>query len=393
MPWKETNAVDQRRMFIEEWLKGKESVNGLCEAYGISRKTGYKWIQRFHDGGIANLLDRSRRPHRTVCTVSEEMQERIVQLRKQHVRWGPKKLRAWLCSHESSVQWPAPSTIGELLKKRGMIPDKRRRTRKARVEESLTTPTAPNHVWATDFKGAYRVGGKYCHPLTTSDLFSRYLLKLKPLDGEQHKLVQPVFEWMFQEYGMPYRIRSDNGPPFASVQAPGGLSRLSVWWVRLGITPERIQPGHPEQNGSHERMHRTLKAEAIHPGCSRQGEQEALLEQFRVYYNEERPHESLEQNTPQTLYKSSLREYPKVLPDPEYPVEFAVRRVQKRGTFKWSGIEVSIGSVLSSQEIGVEAIADGAWQLWFGPVYLGLLLDEGKRRITYLKNQLPQADR
>jgi hypothetical protein len=217
------------------------------------------------------------------------------------------------------------------------------------------------------------------------------LLKLKPLDGERFNLVQPVFEQMFREYGMPYRIRSDNGAPFASAQTPGGLSQLSVWWVRLGITPERIQPGHPEQNGSHERMHRTLKAEGIHPGRSRQGEQEALLEEFRVYYNEERPHEALGQKKPASIYVPSVREFPSLLPDPEYPMEFAVRRVQTNGSFKWLGIKVCLGKVLATQEIGVEEIADGVNQLWFGPVYLGLLVDEGKKRISYLKNQLPKA--
>jgi hypothetical protein len=255
----------------------------------------------------------------------------------------------------------------------------------------LTAATAPNQAWSTDFKGAYRVGGNYCHPLTTTDLFSRYILKLHPLDGERFEWVQPIYEGLFREYGMPYRIRSDNGPPFASVQAAGGLSRLSVWWVRLGITPERIEPGHPEQNGCHERMHRTMKAEGVHPGRSRQGEQEILLEEFRVDFNEERPHEALGQKTPASVYIPSLREYPKELPDPEYPMEFAVRRTDGTGTISWSSIKVRLGNVLRNQEIGVEEIADGVWQTWFGPVYLGLLVNEGKKKISFLKNQLPKA--
>jgi len=391
MPWKETNAVDQRKMFIEEWLKCKNTIEELCNVFGISRKTGYKWIERFHDGGIANLMDRSRRPHRLIRVIGEKSAEAIVALRKRYPTWGPKKLRAKLCEREPDWQWPAESTIGALLKKRGLIGERRRRVRTPHLSQHLTAVTAPNQVWSTDFKGAYRVNGNYCHPLTTTDLFSRYILKLHPLAGERFELVQPVYERLFQEYGIPYRIRSDNGPPFASTQAPGGLSRLSVWWIRLGITPERIKPGHPEQNGCHERMHRTMKAEGVHPGRSRQGEQEALLEEFRVYFNEERPHEALGQKIPASIYTPSLREYPKELPDPEYPMEFTVRRTDLHGRISWSNIEINIGHVVKRQAIGVEEIADGIWQIWFGPVYLGLMVEEGKKKFSFLKNQLPQA--
>lgn len=225
MPWKEINAVDQRKMFIEEWLKDKESVEELCEVFGISRKTGYKWIERFHDGGIANLMDRSRRPHRLVRIISEETAAAIVALRKRYPTWGPKKLRAKLCERQPDAVWPVESTIGALLKKRGLIGERRRRARTPHLSQPLTTATGPNQVWTTDFKGAYRVGGNYCHPLTAADLFSRYILKLHPLEGERFAWVQPVYERLFREYGMPYRIRSDNGPPFASVQATGGLSQ------------------------------------------------------------------------------------------------------------------------------------------------------------------------
>jgi transposase InsO family protein len=390
VPWKELNIVDERRAFIAEWLKRKEGFGELCDTYGISRKTGYKWVQRFYDGGISGLLDRSRRPHRLVNKVSEEIEEVVVKARERYPTWGPKKLKAWLAKQDPETRWPAESTIGALLKRRGLVLNRRKRTRTPHQTQPLAAATEPNAVWTTDFKGAYRVAGKYCHPLTIADAHSRFLLKLHPLEGERFSLVQPVFERVFREYGMPYRIRSDNGSPFASRQSVGGLSRLAVWWVRLGITPELIEPGHPEQNGRHERMHRTMKAEGVHPGRSREGEQERLLEQFRVYYNEERPHEALGQRTPTEVYNHSPRTFPEDLPEPEYPREFVLRRVQKEGHFTWNGCRTRVGKVLGGQEIGVEPISDGRWQVWFGPIYLGLIVDEGRRKSLFLKNDLKE---
>lgn len=388
VPWMEMSIVEERRAFIAEWLQKRDTFADLCGRYSVSRKTGYKWIARFYDGGLAGLLDQSRRPHRIRCAVSEEIAEMVVELRKRYPTWGPRKLRAWLTAKQPEQRWPVASTIGALLRRRGLVQERRgRRRRTPQQAPPLAAATEPNAVWTGDFKGAYRVAAKYCHPLTIADASSRYLLKVQPLDGEKFAQVQPVFERVFREYGLPWRIRTDNGSPFASTQAVGGLSRLAVWWVRLGILPERIEPGHPEQNGRHERMHRTLKAEAVHPGRSRAGEQEQLLEKFRRYYNEERPHEALEQRTPASVYVSSPRPYPDELPEPEYPGEFAIRRVGPNGYFRWNGGVMPLGEVLKGQAIGIEAVSDGRWQAWFGPVYLGLLVDEGRRKTVFLRNR------
>ena len=386
VPWKETRVVDERRAFIAEWLKRREDFAELCGKYEVSRKTGYKWVQRFYDGGVAGLLDRSRRPHRLVRTVSEETAAAVVELRGRYPTWGPKKLKAWLADHEPQHRWPALSTIGELLKRRGLVMERHRRQRTPHPTQPLAAATEPNAVWTGDFKGAYRVAGKYCHPLTIADACSRFLFKLQPLDGEQFALVRPVFELVFREYGLPWRLRTDNGPPFASVQAAGGLSRLSVWWVRLGITPERIEPGHPEQNGRHERMHRTMNAEAVHPGRSRAGEQEALLEEFRRYFNQERPHEALGQRTPASQHVNSPRSFPEELPDPDYPREFVTRRVAPNGYISWNSCSLRLGNALARQEIGLEPVSDGRWQAWFGPVYLGLIVDEARKQSMFMRN-------
>lgn len=386
MPWKERNAVDERNTFVLECLRDKERFTELCEQYEISRKTGYKWLQRFHEGGPPALLDRSRRPHRIASMVSEAVAEQVVALRKKHPTWGPKKLRGELIRVAPETHWPALSTIGSLLKRRGLIPERKRRIRTPYKTQPLAAATAPNTVWTADFKGAYRVAGRYCHPLTIMDAHSRYLLKVHPLEKESFKLVQPVFEQVFREYGMPYRIRTDNGSPFASTKAVGGLSKLSVWWIRLGILPERIEPGHPEQNGRHERMHRTLKAEAVHPGRTREGEQETLLETFRKHYNDERPHEALKQCTPASVHVLSTIPYPERLPDPEYPREFALRRAGPSGQIKFNRTSICLGSVLGRQEIGLETISDGKWQVWFGPIYLGHMIDGGRGNAIFRKN-------
>jgi putative transposase len=386
VPWKETSVVDERRAFVAEYLKRREEFAALCAKYGVSRKTGYKWVQRFYDGGVAGLLDRTRRPRRMAHVMSEDVEAAILELRQRYPTWGPKKLRARLLEMEPETRWPALSTMGELLKRRGLVRERKRRIRTPHPTQPLAAATEPNTVWTADFKGAYRVAGKYCHPLTIADAHSRYLLKLQPLDGERLALVQPVFERVFREYGLPWRIRTDNGPPFASLHAAGGLSRLSVWWVRLGILPERIEPGHPEQNGRHERMHRTMKAEAVRPGRSREGEQERLLEEFRRYYDDERPHEALGQRTPASVYVPSSRPFPEELPEPEYPTEFALRRVGPNGYFSWNGCPLNLGGVLAKEEIGIEPVSDGRWQVWFGPIYLGLVIDERKGKSLFMRN-------
>lgn len=386
MPWMETHVMDQRELFVEEVLKKRKRVLECCEQFGVSRKTAYKWLQRFYQGGMPGLVDWSRRPHRSPFAVSEDVADLVVAARKAHPLWGPRKLRAWLVDHERETLWPAPSTIGDLLKRRGLVDGRRHRRRTPQATQPLAAATEPNVVWTVDFKGCFRVAGRYCHPLTLADAHSRYLLQLQSLDGESFGLVQPVFESAFREFGLPLRLRSDNGSPFAS-RGLGGLSRLAVWWVRLGITPERIEPGHPEQNGRHERMHRTLKDETARPPRVSAEEQQRAFDRFRREFNDERPHEALGQRTPASCYKPSQRQFPEEAPDPEYPLEFVVRRVYNNGQIRWNCDKLVLGEVLANQAVGFEAVSDGRWQLWFGPIYLGLVIEERKGKNSFIRSK------
>jgi transposase InsO family protein len=259
MPWKEQRVVSQREAFIRAHLQSRATMAELCREFGVSRKTGYKWTQRFLDGGIPNLVDRLRAPHVLPRAVSSEVVDAIVALRKRFPSWGAKKLEAYLEREHPAVSWPCRSTMAQIIRRHGLTEPRRRRRTTPESSQPLAAATAPNIVWCTDFKGKFRVDGRYCHPLTITDGRSRFVLRSEPLEGERTEAARVVFESAFREYGLPLRMRSDNGAPFASTGI-GGLSSLSVWWIKLGIFPERIQPGHPEQNGRHERMHRTLKA-------------------------------------------------------------------------------------------------------------------------------------
>jgi putative transposase len=385
VPWTETTVVDQRKRFIEAWLGRRDSLASLSEQFGISRKTAWKWTKRFYEGGSPALADHSRRPLHVPHAISEEIAAEIVAVRKRYPLWGPRKLRAWLLEHEPQEAWPAPSTIGALLKQRGLVLPRRRRIRTPLSTQPLAAATDPNVVWCTDFKGCFRVGGQYCHPLTISDGCSRFLLRVQAVEAERFECVQPVFESAFREYGMPWRMRSDNGAPFAS-KALGGLSRLSVWWVRLGITPERIVPGHPEQNGRHERMHRTLKEGTAQPPRSDAARQQRAFDEFREEFNQERPHEALGQKTPASRHELSRRPFPERVGDPEYPSEFELRRTGARGELSFSGKRLCMGETLTSQVIGIEEVSDGCWQLWFGPIYLGTLVQKPKRELELHRN-------
>lgn len=358
----------------------------LCRDFGVSRKTGYKWVERFFESGAPGLADLSRAPVRRPHALDDTLAEAIVELRKKHPTWGPKKLLAYLSRKHPKREWPAQSTIGALLKRRGLVEPRRRRSRTPRSTHPLAAATEPNVVWCVDFKGKFRVGRQYCHPLTISDAHSRFLLECKKTEGERTEPVKAVFEQAFEEYGLPLRIRSDNGSPFAS-RAVGGLSRLSIWWIKLGILPERIEPGHPEQNGSHERMHRTLKLETASPPESTLDAQQAAFDGFRYTYNHERPHEALGQRTPASIYTVSPRPMPSYVGEPEYPEEFDVRRVTPKGIIKLKSNAIPLSSLLAGEVVGVEEIDDGKWQLWFGPVYLGVVIEEGRgKKLEVVKN-------
>lgn len=385
MPWKETQAVDERRTFIEEWLRRRAPMAQLAAEFGVSRKTAYKWAERYHQGGLAGLVDASRAPHTRPQQVDEATAKKIVELRQRHPFWGPKKLRAWLEQHAPEIRWPAVSTMGELLKARGLVEERRKRRRTPLSTQPLAAATESNIVWSADFKGQFKVGGRYCYPLTISDNFSRFLLAVDGVDDEREPTVKPIFERVFRDDGLPLRMRTDNGPPFAS-KAIGGLSRLSVWWVKLGITPERIEPGQPQQNGRHERMHRTLKAQTARPPRPTREAQQAAFDEFRGVYNAERPHEALQQRPPASVYQRSMRVWSGEVNDPDYPNDFLVRRVSKSGELRWGGVTTYIATVLAGEAIGIEDVDDGVAQLWFGPIYLGTMTQLGKEKVELLPN-------
>jgi putative transposase len=381
MPWKETRAVDERTQFIAAVLEDpRGNFTRLCARFGISRNKGYKWVSRYQQHGPGGLEDQKSVartcPHRTADMVVG----RVVELRKQFPFDGAKKLRARLLAlPDVNFVVPAASTIGEILDRYGLIRPRRMRLRTPPSSEPLGHATAPNHVWCTDFKGHFACrDGTRCHPLTISDAASRYLIKCEGLLQPQYEPVRLQFERAFHEFGIPERIRSDNGPPFAT-NALGGLSHLSVWWVQLGIVPERIEPGKPQQNGRHERMHRTLKEQTASPPSATLVEQQRSFDRFRADYNEHRPHEALGQVPPARVYEASARPMPARLQDVEYASEFKVRRVQTTGQFDWKGTNLQITKALGGQRVGLRQTDEDEWELFYGPLLLGFVLFRDQR--------------
>jgi putative transposase len=374
MPWRETCQMDERVKFIAAYLRGEMHLTELCESFGISRKTAYKWLDRYAGGGVACLVDQSRRPHHSPRAVTAEVEHAFVDARKHHPTWGPKKLRTALAKSFPGLQLPAVSTVGSILSRRGLTQPRRRLRRVATpYGQPFLSYDTPNAVWCADFKGHFRLDdGVRCNPLTISDGHSRYLLRCEGLPKQREDLAREVFESAFREYGLPYAIRTDNGAPFSTLAA-GGLSSLSVWWIRLGIIHERIEPGRPDQNGRHERMHRTLKAETAKPPKANMIAQQLAFDVFRREYNNERPHEALEMKAPATLYAASSRLYPERVPDPEYPKEFVPKRVTPNGMLRWQSCEWYLSWCLRAELVGLREIADGQWSVNFGPVQLGVI--------------------
>lgn len=370
--------MDERVRFITEVNKAQVSFAALCRSFGISRKTGYKWCDRYEEFGPAGLEERPpiarHCPHKT----ADELVAALIELRKDHPTWGPKKLKARL-EALGTKDVPAASTIGDMLKRHGLVRPRRRRVYPpSMTPQPLAEATVPNDTWCVDFKGHFALGDrKRCYPLTITDQVSRYLLKCESVETPDAKHVRPHFERAFREFGLPLRMRSDNGPPFATVGI-GGLSELSVWWIKLGIVPERIEPGKPEQNGRHERMHRTLAEDvASKPEANRQAQQLAF-DRFRREYNDVRPHEALSMATPASQYTTSRRVMPAVLSSPEYPATMAVRRVAPNGRLTWQGQDVFLSKLLRGEPVGVEPIDEQRWRLHYGPVVLAELTMRGK---------------
>jgi len=367
----ETSPMEQRARFIHDDRLNVYTTTELCARYGISRKTGYKWLARFEEAGRAVLQDRSRASHACPHRIAEDVAALICAARRQHPSWGPGKLVDWLRPRHPGVALPAISTAGDLLARRGLVSKRRRRRRYQHPGVVPATTTQANDLWTADFKGHFRTrDGIYCYPLTVADLHTRYLLACHGLLSTKGQGVRPVFEQLFREYGVPRAIRTDNGVPFATIGLHG-LSQLNVWWLRLGIQHQRILPAHPQQNGAHERMHKTLKGEAIRPPRSTLATQQRAFTAFRRLYNEERPHAALHGRTPASLYRASPRAYPGTLPPVEYPGHFIVKRVTNAGTIRFKTRLLFLATALTHHPVGLEEVADGIWSLHFCHVLLG----------------------
>jgi transposase InsO family protein len=362
--------------FVQEYGRAVTTMAELCRAYGIARKTGYKWVERFMEQGRNGLEDLSRAPERHPNQTEREVEEEILALRGRHMRWGPRKLRRYLQDRRPQRAWPAASTIGELLKREGLVVERRPRPKTPPYTQPFAAAASPNQVWCADFKGWFRTqDGERIDPLTMTDAHSRYLLRCQAVEKADTEAVRAICEAAFREYGLPGAIRTDNGAPFAS-RAIAGLSRLSVYWMKLGIVPERIAAGHPEQNGRHERMHRTLKEETATPGAANRRAQQRAFDRFRREYNEERPHEALGQQTPSSRYRPSPRLYPERLPEPEYDSGLEVRRVYPHGQFFWQGHDVFLSKALAGERIGLESVEDDYWCVYFAEFPLALFDSE-----------------
>jgi transposase InsO family protein len=371
--------MDQRTRFIADYLRGTLSVTELCDNYGISRKTAYKWIDRYLREGPAGLSYRSRRPASSPNSTPPALVEAIIKARQHHPSWGAKKLLKILHSKHPRWPWPGRSTVCDILKRHGLVAKKRRPRKIGHPGKPTTLVTAPNDLWCADFKGHFKTGnGRYCYPLTVSDQCSRYLLGCQSLLNTSVADSKPVFTRLFKEFGLPKRIRTDNGVPFATTSL-ARLSRLSAWWLRLGVIPEFIEPGKPQQNGAHERMHRTLKAEATRPSAANHIAQQRRFNRFRDEFNNERPHEALDMQTPASLYESSPRPMPNKLPPLQYPDRFEVRYVSANGGIRWHCQWVNVSHVCTGEHVGLEEIDNGVWNIYFGPLKLGRLLERHMR--------------
>jgi transposase InsO family protein len=385
MSWKVEKVVEQRLRFVTESEREECSLAELCRQHQIARQTGYKWLERYATGGVEGLWDRPRAPHEHPNEVGEATEQQILAVRAKYPLWGARKIRAHLKRKGCVGVVPATSTIGLILKSHGLTVARRRRPRAAPHSEPLAAADAPNRVWCADFKGWFRTGdGRRCDPLTITDGHSRYLLRCQAVKGEDTVHAKPVFEAAFREYGLPARLRTDNGAPFGS-SGDTGLSALAVWWIKLGIYPERIRPGKPQENGRHERMHLTLKQATASPPAWSWREQQRRFDQFREEYNQERPHEALGQVPPALWYQPSGRAWPTRLREVAYDLGVEVRRVEQGGRIRWRGNRVFVSHSLEGEPVGLKPIGTEAWQLYFSFYELGVV--EGERTRIWTPEQ------
>jgi transposase InsO family protein len=387
MPFKETCVEEETMRFIAACLRNEANMTERCEAFGISREWGYELLKRFRAEGPAGLVPRSKAPHRHGQAMPAAVAEAILRLRCEWPSWGPKKLRAELARRAPGVGWPAHSTIGDLLRREGLSEPRKRRRTAVPVTQPFAPVRAPNDLWCIDFKGWFRTrDGQRCDPLTLTDADSRFLLACRIVEPTERG-VRPVVDAVFREHGLPLAIRSDNGPPFASIGA-GGLTALAVHWVKLGIRLERTDKASPQQNGRHERMHGTLKKEAANPPADTPAAQQDALDRFQHNFNQVRPHEALGQKTPASRYTPSPRPYPDRIEEPTYAADHAVRRVRTNGTIKWGGELVFVSEALIGEPVGIAETLTGDWIVRFADIKLGHI-DRKTRKLRHFAPARP----
>nr|WP_321527346.1 IS481 family transposase [Sedimenticola selenatireducens] len=383
MPWKECNRMEERLRFVARLLDG-EKMAPLCREFGISRKTGYKLFNRYKNEGLAGLEDQSKRPYRHANKLPFQIERAILKIKTEHKSWGAPKIREKLIRLYPMIRPPAKSTVHAVLDRHGLVTRRKRHHPKAQGT-SLRDSQTPNGLWCADFKGEFLLGNRcYCYPLTMTDYASRYLLSCEGLESTKEVGAFPVFERTFKQFGLPQAIRTDNGVPFASPNALFGLSRLSVWWLRLGIAIERIQPGQPQQNGRHERMHLTLKKEATKPPAFNFLQQQERFDQFLEVYNNQRPHQALGMKYPGELYTPSTREY-RVPEVPEYPFHDRTVKITKCGRICIGRRKINLSTVFAGQYVGIREVSDKIWLVSFMKYDLGFF-DENEERVEPAPN-------
>lgn len=387
MPWKESDKVTERMRFIARHEEG-ERISDLCQEFGISRQTAHAVIRRYQEHGPKGLEDRSSRPFRSPHRTPRTIAEKVIALRTKRPTWGPKKLKSRLHELEPEVNWPAASTIGAILADAGLVGNRKRRRRASPNTTGLRTTQAPNELWCMDYKGQFRLGNRsYCYPFTVTDHQSRFLLCCDALENTKTLETQMSLRATFAAYGLPAAIRSDNGSPFAST-GRAGLTTLSVWLMRCGVGLERIEPGKPQQNGRHERMHLTLKQDTTRPAAHALLGQQEKFDQFRQVFNEERPHEALDMKPPATMYRPSTRKLPDELPPLEYPLHDATPRVARNGSFYLPKVgHAYLTTALAHQRIGLRHIESHTWLVSFMDLDIGYLDTQTNRVID-----IPSSD-
>lgn len=380
MPWKETCTMDLKMRMIGDYLNEDYTISDLSEIYGVSRMTIYKWVERYQQEGAVGLVEHATAPKNHPNATPLATARDIVAFKLKHTNWGPKKVMYWLEQNYPQRRWPAVSTAGDILKRAGLVKPRQIRHRTPPYTQPFQECSQPNSVWSADYKGQFRTGNhRLCYPLTISDNYSRYLLCCHGLPHPTHEATKPLFEAVFRQYGLPAALRTDNGEPFASTGL-GGLSRLSVWLIKLGIKHERITKGHPQENGRHERMHRSLKEATAKPPKENIKQQQRAFNAFIPDYNCQRPHESLGMQTPASFYTPSYRPYPRKLPEITYHGDYIVREVRHNGEIKWKGDFIYISQSLAGEPIALKQKDESLWEIKFSDYPLGML-DESSMKI------------